>query len=267
MISKRKALNYMTFKNYHLSIAFVAFLMVACGNDPKVIKPVSSGGSAESQTEAPGSGPATSGSEVHEVEVKDVLQAERYTYLEVEEDGEEYWIAVGKIEAEKGERYYYTGGLLKRNFYSRDFDRNFETIYLVSRITPARGASRENGGSALDQAMSKMNQPQIKEVEVEVPADAVALDDLFSDPAKYEGQTIQVRGQVMKVNNQIMNRNWVHLQDGSTMEGEKIDLTVTTDVMIPVGAVVTMQGVIALNQDFGAGYRYDIIMQEASLSE
>ena len=59
----------------------------------------------------------------------------------------------------------------------------------------------------------------------------------------------------------IMNRNWLHIRDGS---GKNLDLTVTTTEHIPLGAIVTLQGVIALDKDFGAGYRYDVILEGAT---
>ena len=59
-----------------------------------------------------------------------------------------------------------------------------------------------------------------------------------------------------------MNRNWLHIQDGSE---EGLDLTVTTEENIALGAIVSLEGVITLDKDFGAGYRYDIIMEKAML--
>ena len=73
---------------------------------------------------------------------------------------------------------------------------------------------------------------------------------------------MKVTGQCVKVNPMIMNRNWVHLRDGSVSDH---DLTVTTDANIPLGAVVSLEGRIALNKDFGAGYKYDLIMEDAVL--
>jgi hypothetical protein len=62
----------------------------------------------------------------------------------------------------------------------------------------------------------------------------------------------------------IMNRNWIHIQDGT---GDKLDLTVTTTENIALGSVVTLKGTIALDKDFGAGYRYDIIMEGAVVQQ
>jgi hypothetical protein len=62
----------------------------------------------------------------------------------------------------------------------------------------------------------------------------------------------------------IMNRNWIHIQDGT---GDQLDLTVTTTENIALGSVVTLKGTIALDKDFGAGYRYDIIMEGAVVQQ
>ena len=59
-----------------------------------------------------------------------------------------------------------------------------------------------------------------------------------------------------------MNRNWIHLQDGSE---EGLDLTVTTTELVRLGDIVSLEGTIVLDKDFGAGYRYDIIMESAVL--
>ncbi|MBK6783998.1 MAG: hypothetical protein IPG79_09650 [Saprospiraceae bacterium] len=96
-----------------------------------------------------------------------------------------------------------------------------------------------------------------------VAKDAVSLKNLFADPKKYDGKIITVSGEITKVNNGIMGRNWVHMNDGSKNNGKNIDLTITTQMNIPVGAKVALSGKIVLNKDFGAGYRYDVIMEEA----
>ena len=71
-----------------------------------------------------------------------------------------------------------------------------------------------------------------------------------------------MRGKVTKVNSGILGKNWVHIQDGTEAEGN-FDLTVTTQETAKVGDVVVVQGKITLNKDFGSGYKYDVIMEEA----
>ena len=84
----------------------------------------------------------------------------------------------------------------------------------------------------------------------------------MKNPEKYDGQTIQVSGICMKVNPNIMNRNWIHITDGSQ---DDYDLTITSSELFAEGTVITMQATVALNKDFGAGYRYDLILENGVL--
>ena len=61
-----------------------------------------------------------------------------------------------------------------------------------------------------------------------------------------------------------MGKNWVHLQDGTGEPGND-DLLVTTQEEVAVGDVVVFEGTIVLNKDFGSGYSYEILMEEAKL--
>ena len=61
-----------------------------------------------------------------------------------------------------------------------------------------------------------------------------------------------------------MYKNWIHLQDG-TESGGKYDFTITTKETVNTGDTITIKGKITLDKDFGYGYKYDIIMEEAVL--
>ena len=85
---------------------------------------------------------------------------------------------------------------------------------------------------------------------------------MYANKASYDQKTVIISGIVMKVNEGILDSNWIHIQDG-TKTGEYFDLTVTTDDLPRKDEVVTFKGKISLNKDFGAGYKYDVIMEEA----
>jgi hypothetical protein len=98
-------------------------------------------------------------------------------------------------------------------------------------------------------------------VKVEPCADCITIAKLLGDKKAYEGKVIKVKGQVTKYNAGILGKNWIHIQDG-TEYGEGFDLTVTTDITATVGDIVTFEGKIALDKDFGYGYSYSVIMEE-----
>lgn len=260
-------------KNQFLNTIYctiILFSITACDSKPKVIQSepttVSTSNDLYRVPEAnkklaTNTSPSTT---VHKVLVEEVLNTEKYNYLSVSEEGKKYWIAISKQDVKVGDTYYYKGGLLKKNFQSREFNRVFETVYLVSNIwKPSPGG---HGGTALDEANAKIRGgEQLQDVEVGKIAPsqgAISLATLFSNKEKYRDQVIKITGKCVKVNPMIMNRNWIHIQDGS---GQDLDLTITTTESIPLGAVVSLEGKITIDKDFGAGYRYDIIMEEAVL--
>lgn len=250
-------------KRSFLSYFLMILLFWACESKPKII-------AEDSGTETSAVGTGTNDAQkvntaqkpldVHQVLAKDFLQAERYTYLLVEENNRTYWLATAKTEVEKGKNYMYRGGLLKTNFESQEFNRTFDTIYLVSNIIDAAAHPGGNIPMTGGSITSSVNSPDL---DPEAIKNAIKLSDLFAKKDKYNGKLITVAGECVKVNNGIMGKNWVHIQDGSQSEGKTLDLTVTTNMNIKVGSKVALQGKIALNKDFGAGYRYDIIMEDA----
>jgi len=62
----------------------------------------------------------------------------------------------------------------------------------------------------------------------------------------------------------VLGKNWLHLKDGSGKPGSD-DLTVTTTQHAAVGDVVTIKGVVHLDRDFGSGYSYAVLIEEALL--
>ncbi|HET9702180.1 MAG TPA: hypothetical protein VFP70_14790 [Burkholderiales bacterium] len=88
---------------------------------------------------------------------------------------------------------------------------------------------------------------------------------LHQDKAALSGKLVRVQGKVVKVNNGIMGRNFLHVQDG-TGDQNSNDLTVTSKQTAVVGDQVTVTGRVVLNRDFGAGYTYPLLVEDASIT-
>ena len=98
-------------------------------------------------------------------------------------------------------------------------------------------------------------------IKVEPCAECITITKLLADKKSYSGQTIKVKGQVTKYNPGIMGKNWVHIQDGTEFRGI-FDMTITTDISTTIGELVTFEGKIALDKDFGYGYVYEVLMED-----
>jgi hypothetical protein len=81
---------------------------------------------------------------------------------------------------------------------------------------------------------------------------------------KLNGKTVKVRGKVMKYNPGIMGTNWIHIQDGTAFQDD-FDLLVTSDTQVQLGQVITAEGKIVTNKDFGSGYAYKVLIEEAKV--
>jgi len=99
-----------------------------------------------------------------------------------------------------------------------------------------------------------------------VAAKAIRIADLYAQSSTMAGQSVTVSGEVVKFNANILGRNWLHVRDGSGDETAKNhDLTVTTKETLKVGEKVTLTGVVGLNRDFSAGYKYPLLLEKAVL--
>jgi hypothetical protein len=105
-----------------------------------------------------------------------------------------------------------------------------------------------------------------------LPFSASAAEDnlktvasLNQNKAALAGQTISAQGKVVKVNNGIMGRNFIHVQDG-TGDANSNNLIITSKQTASVGDQVSISGIVVLNRDFGSGYSYPLLIEEASVA-
>lgn len=202
-----------------------------------------------------------SGSGLTTVKVLEVEQVAGYTYLLVKARGPEYWIAVPTMAAQPGETYQYQGGMLMEDFESKELDRTFDKVlFLEALYSESAGGERQEVQEVTPGSQVKTKK---SDVMVEAVEGTVSIGELFSNPGSYEGKSIKIRGEVTKFNAAIMDRNWVHIQDGTEANG-KFDLTATSTESFMVGSVVTVEGVVTLNQDFGYGYSYEILLENTT---
>ncbi len=92
------------------------------------------------------------------------------------------------------------------------------------------------------------------------------IEALYKEKVDLKGQQVQLKGKVVKVNNQIMNRNFIHIQDG-TGENKTGDLTITSQDTAQVGDEITVVGTVAVDHDFGGGYMYPLLLEKAKISK
>lgn len=220
-----------------------------------------------------------------------------YTYLQIDNGAEKIWAAISPAKVAVGDEISLHTGAVMENFYSRSIDRTFEKIVFSSGIkgaaAPAHGAMMASshgkaesgfmdamksegvqypmpqgaGAASLGMGSSKAIVP-FQELKVEKAAveNGVTVEEVYLRAAELNGQKITIKGKVVKFSPNIMGRNWLHLQDGSGNPMKNThDLVVTTAAVVEQDAVVQLEGILATEKDFGAGYFYAVIVEEAVL--
>jgi len=220
--------------------AAALFLFNACGDNEKDIQKM--------RSDMPNA---------HVVEVIEHTNASNYTYINVEEKDKEYWIAVPQMEVEDGEVLFFTKSMEMKNFKSESLDKTFESILFVEDIS--RTPQSKDG---------KISHPNVEstreEVKIEPLKDGYTIAKLFNEKESLAGKKIKVRGKVVKYNEGILDHNWIHIQDGTGEQG-KHDLVVTTTASVQIGQTIIAEGVIAVDKDFGSGYMYSILLENAEI--
>jgi hypothetical protein len=216
---------------------------------------------------------------IHTVLVQEIINTPEYTYLRLKEIGnpqvketDTVWVAVTLMEAKNGDTLYYKGGFPMNNFTSKTINRTFKTILFLDNINKTPDFAKNNLNT--DNPQKKMGstdslqagKPKITKIDVKIEAGAgiTKIGDLYAKKESFKGKSITVKGKVVKFSENIMGKNWVHLQDGTESNG-KFDLTITTLSAVKAGDIVTFEGVISLDKDFGYSYFYDVIMEDAKL--
>ncbi|WP_265944804.1 hypothetical protein [Dechloromonas sp. A34] len=196
-------------------------------------------------------------------EVLEITEVEPYTYLRLKTKTGEVWAAVGQVPLKKGATVTIEDVTTMRNFESKSLKRTFETIHFGS-VAGSRGGSGMNAPHPVP-----ANNPEATG-EIKVPratgANARTVAEIVGKGAALKDKPVVVRGKVVKYNPGIMGKNWVHLQDGSGSAADNTnDLLVTTTSATKLGDIVTAKGTVRANKDFGGGYAYKVLVEDATL--
>ncbi len=232
--------------------------------------------------------------------VLETMDSGGYTYvLLATEDGEK-WVAAPKTVVTVGQSAAFAPGMVMRNFKSETLGRTFDEVVFSSGAAGAgggksmaaaagtcpsgKGTSAESGsaphigmggmggmGAATVSGMGALKSsgrvtvpPVDLKIEKAAGENAFTVSEIYQQGADLNQKKVAVRGKVVKVSANIMGKNWIHLQDGTGKpETGTHDLVFTSQQKPTVGEIVVAEGILAADKDFGAGYRYEVIVEES----
>lgn len=267
-------------------IALVAatLLVASCKQEPPPLKPVPSAKTAPIHRATPATEPATAApksasagtlppghppvggsasqpapagnDETVQGEIKQTIDAGKYLYLELDRGTATEWAAVLKADVKIGDVVRVANAHRMRDFQSKSLNRTFESIWFGTLGGVKVAAEPSAPAPAPAQPTAKIDPEE----------GGLEIAEVFARAGELAGKAVTVRGKVVKFNAAIMDRNWVHLKDGSgsAASGDD-DLLVTTKHPAEVGQTITARGTVAIDRDFGHGYSYRVLVEDATL--
>jgi len=238
-------------------------------------------------------------------QIVETMNSSGYTYLLLDAAQGKVWIAIPETQVATGQTVTCAPGVTMKEFTSKTLNRTFDSIVFSPGLNgaaptaaaPVAGAGRpaepaktgtgfdvalqaETSGKGAPGSPAEMNGPSTGSAGAVVPSssdvnvhkatgeNSRSVGECFEQGKDLHGKTVRVRGKVMKISRMIMGKNWLHIQDGTgnPLKNEH-DLVVTTTEDPGEGVVVTVEGKLSAERDFGAGYKYVVIVEDAKVEK
>lgn len=235
--------------------------------------------------------------------VTETMNSSGYTYLLLEAAQGKIWVAIPETRVTTGQTVTCAPGMTMQNFTSKTLNRTFDSIVFSPGLdkgeapatpTPQESAAPGKNSAGFGEALQAEHStgkttlapgddaatgPSAGSTGAIVPSAGInvnkasgpnsySVGECFEQAKELNTKTIRVRGKVMKISRMIMGKNWLHIQDGTGNPlKNQHDLVVTTQEDPGEDAVVTVEGALSANRDFGAGYKYDVIVENAKIEK
>ncbi|HPF69462.1 MAG TPA: nucleotide-binding protein [Candidatus Krumholzibacteria bacterium] len=267
-----------------LVLASALLVVAGCNKDGATTRKVATT-ETPAQEAAPAAAAPAADASMWSGTVAETMDAGGYTYVLLDRGADKIWVAGPQTTVKVGDAIVMSPGMAMNNFESKTLERTFDVIYFVGGFEmndghshaeggmpaehPGGGSEHPAAGSGMGMAMggdaaSHMATARETVEGVTKAAGGNTVAEIFTGAAGLKDKTVKVRGRVVKFTANVMGTNWIHIQDGTGADGTH-DLTVTTSATAKVGDVVLVEGPLSVDRDFGAGYRYPVIIEGATV--
>jgi hypothetical protein len=194
--------------------------------------------------------------------IVETMNSGGYTYMLLENEGQKTWVAVREMKVNVGQDIDLQPGHQMIDFTSKTLNRTFDKII----FSPGPTTDHIHEAAGVGSKGTKVAPPEKIQVEKASGPNTYTVAELYGKSSALDQKNVTVRGKVVKVSPGILSKNWIHIQDGSgNPDTGNHDIVATTQDLPSVGDTVTVDGTLCKDKDFGSGYKYDVIIEQASI--
>lgn len=205
---------------------------------------------------------------IHYGKVLEKKEVTGYTYLKVDENGTKRWVAIAKAPVSVGDRIGYDTRTVIRHFKSKSLGREFDEVVFANDVyLPAKRQAPSSMKAAIAKDIEAVEETMQTKGFKEKPF--YTVEEMHRWRRQLAGKEVQIKAKVYKVSRQIMKRDWVHLGDGTGSEQKLTDDIVFTakKADVKAGDEVVAKAKIVVDKDFGYGYFYRVMGEDATFKK
>lgn len=246
-------------KSVIISLALGSLFIVpvngVCKADNNVTGALAAGGMSESNDPSGASGV-----------VVETMNAGGYTYTNLKKNNMTDWVASTITSVKVGQELSFIGCMPMVDFHSKALNRTFPTIKFCGGTKGDTAAEPLKNKITESKKVVAPTSDEKLAIQATKGKDAQTVADCYAKSTELDKKIVEVRGKVMKVSNGIMGMTWAHLQDGTgSPDMNNNNLVVTMKENPEVGSIITVSGTLSKNRDFGSGYKYNVIVEQANI--
>lgn len=189
------------------------------------------------------------------------MDAGGYTYIHLNTGTKKVWAASPRTPVKLGSMVAVSTNMPMTDFHSKALDRDFDLIYFTDRIIG--DGLDDSHAAAPDPHDNIAGEPSNAPIKgIKKAEDGKTVAEILGQKQTLAGQSVRVRGKVVKYSAKVLGKNWIHIRDSSTGE----DLTITTDGTAKLGDIILADGKLVLDKDFGYGYVYEALLENSTVT-
>jgi len=206
-------------------------------------------------------------------QVVETMNAASYTYVLIETGAKKSWVAAPQFAVKVGDTVAIADAMPMKNYQSKSLNRTFDLVYFTGNISVNGAPAAPSNPTPAPAPTTATLPPGHRTMSAKTAPDLTGIkraengqtvEEVITGKTKFAGKSVAIRARVVKYNAQILGKNWLHIRDGSGGPGTN-DLTITTSATVKVGDLVLVTGKLGTDRDFGSGYKYPLIIEDATV--